>query len=192
MKVYLLRHGETVGNVKGTFAGNTDTPLTEFGIEQGKLAYNKLKDVDIDVVISSPLSRAVDTANLVISHPLILDERLKEMHFGLFENMTYQEICEHYPDQIITWQNEGLYYTFPEGESVKSFYDRVIEGYLNILETHREKNILIVAHSGVIRSILAHEISEKFEHYWKYKIDNCGLAIIEYHKGYTILSGSNL
>lgn len=191
MKVYLLRHGETEGNVKGTFAGNTDTPLTNLGRRQAKEAYHKVNCFDIDVVISSPLSRAVDTARLSYKTPDELRDGLKEMSFGDFENMTYEEISDQYPEAVKIWKEKGLYYTFPNGESVKSFYDRVITCYKKLLESYDGKNLLIVAHSGVIRSILSHEISERFEHYWKYKIDNCGLSVIEYNHGYTILEASN-
>lgn len=191
MKVYLLRHGETEGNVKGTFAGHTDTPLTNLGRRQAKEAHHKINHFDIDVVISSPLSRAVDTAKLSYRLPDDLRDGLKEMSFGEFEDMTYEEITNQYPNDVTEWKEKGLYYTFPKGESVRSFYDRVVECYKEILETYEGKNLLIVAHSGVIRSILSHEISEQFEHYWKYKIDNCGLSVIEYHRGYTILEASN-
>lgn len=192
MKVYLFRHGETVGNVKGEFAGVTDTPLTANGIQQAKQAANKLKGKKFEIVLASPLSRAVETAKLVQNQPIELLEELKEMNFGYFEGLTYAEIQEQYPQAVKKWQKEGLYFEFPSGESVRSFFDRIITIYHNILTTYEGKDILIVAHSGVIRCILAHEISESFEHYWRYKIDNCGLSVIAYEDGYTILEGSNL
>lgn len=192
MKVYLVRHGETHGNVMGTFSGFTDTPLTEKGMAQGKAAHQKIIGESFDVVISSPLSRAVDTAKLMTGQEPILVEGLKEMNFGVFEDLRYDTICENYPEEVKKWQEEGLYYLFPKGESVRSFYERVNATYQKLMETYQDKNLLIVAHSGVIRSIISHEISENFEHYWKYKIDNCGLSIIEYYDGYKVLGALNL
>jgi len=192
MKVYLLRHGETEGNVKGLYAGFTDTKLTEKGINQAKNAHQFLRGESFDVVVSSSLSRAVDTAKLVTELPLHLEDGFKEMNFGSCENLTYEEICKKDPELVKAWQEDTKYFTFPEGESLRSFYDRVIAVYKQMLDQYKDKDILIVAHSGVIRSILAHEISEDFNHYWKYRVDNCKTAIIEYSSGYITLNGMNL
>lgn len=192
MKVYLLRHGETEGNVKGQFSGVTNTPLTTYGIEQAKEAHLKLEGESFDVVLSSPLSRAYDTAKCVTDQDVELDDELKEMNFGIFEGLTYLEIQDKYPDEFKVWQQEGTAYEFVEGESLKSFYDRITMSYAKIIKKYQGKDLLIVAHSGVIRSILAHEISEEFNHYWKYKIDNCKISIIEYLDDFTILVASNI
>lgn len=192
MKVYLVRHGETEGNISNQFCGITDTPLTNRGIEQAKDAQKKLEGKSFEVVLSSPLSRAKDTARHITDQALICVEGLKEMDFGSFEKMTYEEIQRSNPEETRLWQEKGMYYHFPEGESVESFYDRVVKTYDKLLKEYKGKNLLIVAHSGVIRCILAREISENFEHYWKYKIDNCGVSIIEYNHGFTILEASNI
>lgn len=192
MKVFLLRHGETEGNVNGQFSGATDTPLTKYGIEQANEAHLKLRGESFDVVVSSPLSRAHDTAKCVTTNTITLHEGLCEMNFGIFEGLTYIEIQEKYFEEYKVWKKEGTDYRFKNGESLRGFYDRVIQTYTELLKQYEGQNILIVAHSGVIRSILAHEISENFDHYWKYKIDNCKVSIIEYLDGFAILEASNI
>lgn len=191
MKIYLLRHGETYGNVKGLYAGFTDTKLTEKGISQAKEASGRLLKETFEIVIASSLSRAVDTAKYVSDQDVILMDELKEMNFGICEGLTYEEIAEKHPHVKEGWNDDIKTYVFPEGESVESFYDRVTKAFKSIVETY-DKDVLLVAHSGVIRSILAHEISENFEHYWKYRIDNCKYAILEYNDGYVTLNGLNL
>lgn len=191
MKIYLLRHGETYGNVEGLYAGFTDTKLTEKGIAQAKEAHQRLKGESFDVVIASSLTRAMDTAGYVTDLDIIAMDSLKEMNFGICEGLTYLEILKEYPDVAKAFEGDFSSFVFPEGESLQLFYKRIVEAYQKLLKTY-DRDLLIVAHSGVIRSILAHEISENFDHYWKYRIDNCRYAILEYRDDYVTLNGLNL
>lgn len=192
MKVYLLRHGETEGNVRGSYSGVTDTPLTDLGKQQAVDAHLRFEDIEFDVVLSSPLSRAHDTARVFTDSKIQIHDGLKEMNFGIFENLTYDEINERYPDEAKKWQETTKGYTFPEGESLDGFYDKVVKVYYEILDNYDVENLLIVAHSGVIKSILAAEIAEGFESFWKFKIDNCKVAIIEYSDDYRYLTALNI
>ena len=192
MKVYLLRHGETEGNVKKQYSGVTDTPLTQNGKKQAVDAHLRFEHISFDVVLSSPLSRALDTARVFADNPIVVHEGLKEMNFGIFEGMTYEEISEKYPTEVAQWKETTRDYVFPEGESLRAFYHKIVKVYQEVLETHQVENLLIVAHSGVIRSILAHEISESFDHYWRYSIDNCKVAVIEYTEHYHYLKALNI
>lgn len=191
MKIYLLRHGETHGNVKGLYAGFTDTKLTEKGIAQAKEAHQRLKGESFDVVIASSLSRAVDTARYVTDLDVKTMDNLKEMNFGICEGLAYQEIKSQYPEVAEAFNGDFKSFVFPEGESVRSFYNRIVSVFEDIKSTY-DQDLLIVAHSGVIRSILAHEISENFDHYWKYRIDNCRYAVLEYQDKYVTLNALNL
>lgn len=192
MQVYLLRHGETVGNVNGQYAGVTDTPLTEKGKLQAVDAYLRFEQTKFDLVLSSPLSRALDTARVVSDQKIIEIDELMEMNFGKFEGLTYEEIEKKYPEDVKEWIKSSKDYTFPNGESLKGFYEKIVKTYLEILDTYKVDKLLIVAHSGVIKSILAHEISDSFDHYWRYSVDNCKMAIIEYTGKYHYLKALNL
>jgi len=192
MKVYLLRHGETESNVRHEFSGVTDSKLSNLGKQQAVDAHLRFEDMMFDVVLSSPLTRALDTARVFTDHEVIVHDGLKEMNFGKFEGLTYKEIKERYPEEIEIWHNDTKNYVFPEGESLRMFYDNIVDTYHEILKTYDAENLLIVAHSGVIRCILAHEIAENFEHYWRYSIENCKLSVIEYTEDYHYLTGLNL
>lgn len=192
MEIYLLRHGQTDGNVNKTYSGWTDSKLTELGKQQAVDAHLRFEDVSFDVVYSSSLSRALDTARVFTDKEIIVEDDLREMHFGLMEGMTYEEILDKYPDHAKQWQETTANYTFPEGESLRSFYDRVVETYDQIIKKHDVDKLLIVAHSGVIRSIIAHEISESFDGYWKYMVDNCKVAVIEHSDKYKYLKALNI
>jgi len=192
MQVYLLRHGETVGNVEGQYAGVTDTPLTEKGKSQAADAYLRFEHTKFDVVLSSPLSRALNTARVFSDQKIIELDGLMEMNFGKFEGLTYQEIEKKFPEECKQWKETTKDYEFPGGESLRGFYNKVVQVYQDILKTYDVEKLLIVAHSGVIRSIIAHEISESFDHYWKYCIDNCKVAVIEYSDQYKYLKALNI
>jgi broad specificity phosphatase PhoE len=145
MKIYLIRHGETEGNVKHILAGQSESPLTQKGLEQAKKLSNRLKDKKIDIVFSSPLSRAQDTAKEILrNHPdteYILDDRIMERSFGLYEGKARLENWD--------WLN------LPKGvETSKEFSLRVKSFIKEITEKHGNKNILISCHAGAKINIL--------------------------------------
>lgn len=191
MQVYLVRHGESEANIKGLFSGVTNTPLSTKGIEQAVGAGLKLSDNKFDAIYSSPLSRAYETAESIAKFNEIeinIADGLVEMNFGIFEGLTYSQIQETYPEMTEQWQLNPVSFKFPEGESLLDLFNRTMECYQGIISNFKGEKLLIVAHSGVIRSILANEISETFEHYWKYRVDNCKISVIEYSDGYKMLN----
>lgn len=191
MKVFLIRHGETEANVKKLFTGATETPLTINGILQAKEAQQRYQNETFDVVITSTLSRAIDTAQYIAGDITYKMPSLNEMNFGIFEGLSYDDILLNYPEKAKVWQSQGSDYTFEEGDSLRSFYKRITDTF-NVIKASYTGNVLIVAHSGVIRSILAHEISNDFDHYWKYKVDHCKMSVLNYSDGMTILEGLNI
>ncbi|BEP28709.1 histidine phosphatase family protein [Helicovermis profundi] len=194
MKVILIRHGETTANRKGIFSGHLDAKLTEKGKEQAINCRNRIVNLKIDYVFSSDLSRAVDTAKIVIeSRNLDIEEKsgLREMNFGEWEGCKYDEIGEKYPDEFNVWSKDTLNIPCLNGESRRTFYFRVIKEYKELINrfdyTNKDKNktIAIFAHSGVVRSILSSEIIGDIDGYWKFEIDNCSVNILEYdEKGF--------
>ena len=96
MLIYIIRHGETDWNTKRLLQGATDIPLNQNGIEVARLTAKALKDVPFDVIYTSPLSRAVQTAEIMRRDrdiPIIPDERLKEISFGPYEGLCCAKAC---------------------------------------------------------------------------------------------------
>jgi len=190
MKVILVRHGETYANCEKKFAGWTDTRLTQRGIEQGKAASQRIDMDQVDLVISSDLSRAVETAEYVMGDSNLVITRLadlREMHFGDWENLNIDDMKAKNKEGVALWWKDYIYYQTPNGESLKEMYDRVIKTYENLLNIHRGKNILLVTHSGVMRAILSKELCGSVEGYWKFKIENCAVIEIEYVDGFPVV-----
>jgi len=198
MRMVLLRHGESEGNVKRIYAGHLEVPLTERGRAQAEEAALHLGRFNFEVIYSSPLDRAYETAYIAgrldeLSTEIIRMDGFMEMSFGDCEGLTFSEIDARYPKLVKELANNEIDATYPNGECLRGFYERICENYeavkANVI--HTDGDYLIVAHSGVIRALLAKELSGKGENYWHYKIENCGYAVLEYAGKYPILTELN-
>ena len=190
MKVILVRHGETIANCEERYAGWTDTMLTDKGKKQALSAKSKIDNEEIDLIVTSDLSRAIDTEHIMTADRKIDRIALKgfrEMNFGDWENMTPVEIKTFYEEEVLMWWNDGVNFKTPNGESLLMMYQRVINEYKIMLNKYGDKNILLVTHSGVMRAILSEEICGNIDGYWKFRIENCAVVVIEYVDGFPVL-----
>jgi broad specificity phosphatase PhoE len=163
-RLILVRHGETEGESSIRYHGRTDVALSELGRDQMRRARRALETnhggINFARVFSSPLVRASEGARIVAgdSAPLVTIDEFAEVHFGLFEGLTADEIRERYPDEFARWNADRLApsYTYPEGESRADFTNRVERGLERMLAlwTLRDDDALLVAHRGVIRAIV--------------------------------------
>ncbi len=197
MIIYLIRHGETTANVEKRFAGVSDVELTEKGVGQAVLAGEKLKDIQFDAFYSSTLKRAHETAKIIAKHQsvnVVALETLKEMNFGIWEGKKLSEIKEQDGELLNQWFVDFETFVVPEGESVKEMFERVTMAYKTIIEPYAldsDTKIAIVAHGGVIQSLLSFLCFGDNTGYWKFRIDNCGVNKIEYVMGYPVIQGIN-
>jgi len=171
-KIYIVRHGESLGNVAFTFLGHTDLDLSEKGYIQAKCTADYLSNVHIDSIYSSDLKRAFNTAvpNAEIRGMNVISRvDLREIFAGEWENLTCSEIEEKYKDlYTVGWQKEYGTFAFPGGESTIDAGKRFHDALLKISKENIGKSILIAAHGAVIRSFWAmisgispEEISQK-------------------------------
>lgn len=196
MRFILVRHGETQWNTNGRFGGYTDVPLNEKGREQAKSAGQKLMDEKIDRVYCSDLSRATDTAQAILEHhslPVNYSKSIREMNFGKWEGLTYKQILEEYPEHSKAWVEDYTHVACLEGESLQMFYDRIAQAFEEIKADVRDgETALIVAHSGVIKGILCKEIIGSVDGFWKFKVENGGIVVLEFDGDFPILSALNM
>lgn len=149
MKLFVVRHGETIRNIVGLVQGDTESMLTEYGKEQARQVKEKLQGQTFDFVFSSPLSRAYQTAEIIMDGmlPITVDERLNERDYGDFEGKTREEF-----DYVGYWNFDNNLRE-NHGESVQLLCMRV-DDFLNDIKTkYPDKDILVVTHSGVARAI---------------------------------------
>ena len=160
----LVRHGETEGESSIRYHGRTDVALSELGRAQmrraGRAIETRRGARNFARVFSSPLVRASEGAQIVAGHsaPIVTIDEFAEVHFGLFEGLTADEIRERYPDEFARWNADRLAptYIYPEGESRAAFARRVERGLERMLTlwTPRDDDALLIAHRGVIRAIV--------------------------------------
>lgn len=172
MKILLTRHGQTDWNVLRKVQGRTDIELNETGIKQAEIAKEKLKNYDIDLIISSPLKRAQKTVEIIGKDkniPIIIDEALIERAFGKYEGQ-HPEGIEF--DEI--W-NYKLNKKYDEAEGIEELFDRVNNFLDGIQEKYKDKTVLLVTHGGVTVPIRAYfeGIPEKMEVLKGLGIENC-------------------
>jgi broad specificity phosphatase PhoE len=163
-RLILVRHGETEGESSIRYHGRTDVALSELGRAQMRLANHAIEARhgvrNLALVFSSPLIRASEGARIVAGDAasLVTIDEFAEVHFGLFEGLTADEIRERYPAEFALWNADRLAptYTYPAGESRAAFTGRVERGLERMLTlwTPRDDDALLVAHRGVIRAIV--------------------------------------
>lgn len=152
MNIYLLRHGETDWNQTGRLQGHTDIPLNQNGKEQISKAAEILTDLQfpIDLIISSPLSRARESAEIVAGRlaykkkNIVIEPLLIERCFGLGEGLTASERVEKYPND-----------NYPQMESFEDLISRAHLAFETIVDSFNDKqNILVVAHGAILYAIV--------------------------------------
>lgn len=194
-EIVLIRHGETDSNVKGTYLGWTDVPLNETGLMQAAIAKDKLKNDKFDLCIASPLCRAFNTASIILEGrdlKIQTDDRLKERNFGVWDDLTFDEISHKYPEEHKKWMVDITNYEVEGGESFRGSYDRIAEFVDSLVKTYKNKRILIVTHSGTIRKIFAYLIGLGIEGVWRFKVDNASINKIEINdEGYAFIAALN-
>lgn len=194
LDIVFVRHGESEMNKEGLYCGWTNSFLTDEGLNQAEIARKKLVHEEIDLIISSDLDRCLMTAKIINrEHNKRIEKNslLKELNFGIWEGLSYTEISTHFPLQAKSWKEDYINFQIPQGESLMEMHKRVNNAFERIINKFKKGKIIIVTHSGVIRSILSQQISGSIEGYWKFKIENCGITRLQIIEGFPILVGIN-
>lgn len=151
MKVLLIRHGQTIGNLHKKYIGRTDEPLCSEGIKALKCT----EIPECDVVIASPMKRCIQTARILFpgAEPTLCSD-LRECDFGDFEGKNYLELSGNSDYQ--RWIDSGGTLPFPGGESPENFRLRCIRAFSEIVDQHKQARcIALVVHGGTIMSIMS-------------------------------------
>ncbi|WP_286311405.1 histidine phosphatase family protein [Romboutsia ilealis] len=194
VKLILVRHALTVDNQKSRLSGHIDSSISEEGREQIDKITNYLKDFDIDKIYTTTSSRTKDTVKKLSelkSIEIIEKESLKEISFGDFEGLTFDEIKDKYPKEFQDMIEKGYEYKYPNGESLIDSYNRVCIELDNIISNNDNRTILICSHGGTIRNIITYLISNSYKYHWNFKIDNGSVTILEVQDGFTVITAMN-
>ena len=191
MKLYFVRHGETVWNTLKIFQGIKNSPLTELGKEQTKKLKEHLKDVNFTHFYCSPLGRALDTINILTEdrnnpHIEIISE-FREINMGEMEGIPRADFEAAHPVQFHNLWNDGKHYdpSAFNGETFESVYQRTKAGLEKIAKNHKDDDILLVVSHGIaLESIFANIRGEGTDIFTERNVPkNTSVTIVEYKNG---------
>jgi probable phosphoglycerate mutase len=149
----LTRHGETDWNQVKRIQGSTDIALNAHGLEQARKLAQRLAAETVDVLVSSDLLRARQTAAAIADKTgrhIDLDPRLRERNYGVLEGLTAEEIRVRHPIAFEHWRARTPDFVFPNGESLRQFYERVQTALTDIARRYAGRRVVIVTHGGVL------------------------------------------
>lgn len=191
MKLYVIRHGQTNWNKEKRLQGKADVPLNENGRTLAKIVGEKIKDIPFEFAVSSPLSRAMETARLALGGrdiPVYPDERIGEMSFGDWEGLHYSDHTE-IPNGMIDnfFHRTDLYETPPNGESFSQVIARTHDLYEELVNNpkYEDCNILISSHGAASRAFLQSIFQDG--NFWQTGVPkNCSITIVEIKRGQVV------
>ena len=197
MKLYFIRHGETVWNTQAKLQGKSDIPLNEKGVALARVTGEALADVPFAAIYSSPLKRALQTAQLVAGDrdvPIVTDRRLEEIGFGIWEGLSCHK--DHYEIPSDSFQDFFLdpfgYQPPAQGETVRHVCGRTADFLEELIRKmgKEESNVLISCHGCTLRALMNHFYQDYTAGFWRGHVPpNCSVSIVEVkEKGFSILA----
>jgi broad specificity phosphatase PhoE len=192
-KLILARHGETEWNVEKVFRGRADVNLNEVGIKQAELLGKHLCNWELEAIYSSPVKRALDTANIVARYmevAVCIAEGLTDFDFGEWQSLSEQEVKRLYPAILNDWQSSPHKVRMPGGENLDDVKKRTAEVVDEVLSRHHG-NVLLVSHRVVLKVLICSLLGLDNSHFWNISQDVCGLTIFDYVDGRFVLTKHN-
>ena len=176
--LYLMRHGRTDWNNQHRLQGSTDIPLNAEGRRMAERAAQEYRDVPLDICFCSPLSRARETAEILLSGrdvPIVTDDRLREMGFGEYEGLANSFSMPDCPVNVIFWHPEQYTHSVGGAETFEELFARTgafLREKANPLLA-QGKNVLIVGHGAMNLSIISQIRGLPRSEFWTPGIENC-------------------
>lgn len=197
MKLYFIRHGETVWNTQAKLQGKSDIPLNEKGVALARVTGEALADVPFAAIYSSPLKRALQTAQLVAGDrdvPIVTDRRLEEIGFGIWEGLSCHK--DHYEIPSDSFQDFFLdpfgYQPPAQGETVRHVCGRTADFLEELIRKmgKEESNVLVSCHGCTLRALMNYFYQDYTAGFWRGHVPpNCSVSIVEVkEKGFSILA----
>jgi len=192
-KLILARHGETMWNVEKVFRGRADVNLDKVGIKQAELLGKYLSNWELEAIYSSPVKRALNTANIVARYQKVavrIAEGLIDFDFGEWQSLPEQEVKRLYPAILNEWHNSPDKVKMPGGESLEDVRRRAVEVVNDVLSRH-QGNVLLVSHRVVIKVLICYMLGLDNSHFRNINQDVGGITLFDYADGRFVLIRHN-
>jgi broad specificity phosphatase PhoE len=192
-ELILARHGETVWNVEKVYRGRTDVNLDEVGVKQAELLGKHLSNWELEAIYSSPLRRALETANIIARYQKIgihIAEGLIDFDYGEWQSLSEQRVKNLYPTLHDEWHNNPNKVRMPGGESLEDVKKRAIEVVNDVLSEY-QGSVVLVSHRVVNKVLICSLLGLGNSCFWNIKQDVGGITIFNYVDGRFILTRHN-
>ncbi len=184
--VVLLRHGETEWNRVERFRGRIDVELNQLGQQQALAAAQRLSGWQIEAIYSSPLQRALRTAQPVADAcdlELSILEEITDVDYGAWAGLSAEEARAQDPELYTTWVRTPLLTEFPQGESLQQVQTRAWTALNERCSAHQGETILLVSHVVVNRVLVCAALGLVDDAFWRISQDNAAISVLEGAKG---------
>lgn len=178
-EITIIRHGETEWNTQKRIQGQQNSPLTDNGILQAQLVATALTKREFDILISSDLNRALQTANIINEKLLIKQEQnsnLRERSFGIMEGKTFGELQDLFPSSFTHYKQRDPKFVIPNGESIEQLFQRVTSAIKEIATIHKDKKVLLVSHGLVLEMMMYKTFNLPLNTPRNFSINNCSIS----------------
>ena len=157
-RLYLVRHGATPLTMEDKFSGAAGVHLSDQGRQQAEHLAERLHERQISAAYSSPLERAVETAEILIAPhglKLVTLDGLREISHGHWEGMTRREVEARYSEEYTAWEEDPFTFAPEGGESGISVLSRALPALREIVVRHKDHNVLVVSHKATLRLLIS-------------------------------------
>ena len=192
-ELILVRHGETEWNVAEIFRGRIDIELNETGMKQAALLAEYLADLKIDAIYSSPLKRALKTAEIIVGyHKLDVEiaPGLIDFDYGKWQGLSHQEVKDKYKELYAEWIKNPHQIKMPAGESLDEVRERARSVVDDVIAKH-DGTVVLVSHRVVNKALICALLGLDNSHFWNIRQDTCGMTTFTYENGRFILTKHN-
>jgi ribonuclease H / adenosylcobalamin/alpha-ribazole phosphatase len=193
-RLLLLRHGETPLSAQMRFSGRGEAELIPRGVEQARAAAARLASYEVSVIVSSPLRRAVQTAQIVadvLGFDVALDDGLVETDFGAWEGLTFGEVRARWPAEMQAWLDDPAVAP-PGGESFATTFARVSASRERLTRDHAGERVVVVSHVTPIKSIVREALGAPAHVLYRMHLDAGSLTTVDwYADGPGVVTGLN-
>lgn len=190
MRLLIARHGQTNLNLDYRYQGFTDAPLNKTGMKQADQLAKRLIDEKLEAIYSSDLMRSVQTAERIVENNQLQinkDERLREISFGEWEGMSYQEMQTKNPHLLESWMNDPANISPPSGETLIQFAERVKPAMDEMKIQHEDQTVLMVTHGGVIRVLLCLSLGIDLNRHMQFESATGSVSELSFYKEHVSL-----
>lgn len=190
--IYLIRHGESAGNLEGRFRGQKDYPLNELGHQQALNVAQELAEQDFSALYSSPLLRATQTMNPLAEQknlPLLIEQDLINISLGRWEGRPKTNVAQQEPALWNLWLTEPEALSEDGMESLDSVGRRSLAALDRMVERHKGKTIALCSHRTVLKPLLAFCLGLNRPWFWKLHMDTGSISILTHNElqGYSLI-----